>query len=104
MTRVKNSTDLNHGILTNFSLIFAKNSSLTMSNTAYYLHTTSHATKRASASAPSEADLTIPSEGASHEKAHKKKMPPFKGGGIMLKPRPFYVRNHDLTLREFDIF
>lgn len=104
MTRVKNIADLSHGISTNFSLIFAKNSSLTMSNTAYYLHTTRHATKRASASAPSETDLTIPSEGASHESALQKKMPPFKGGGILLKPRPFYVRNHDLTLREFDIF
>jgi hypothetical protein len=54
-------------------------------------------------SAEPQTEFNAPTGGESRDNSQMLKMQ-FRGGGILLRPIPFYVRNHNPTLQEFEIF
>lgn len=54
-------------------------------------------------SAERETEFNAPEGGESRDKSQRWELH-FQGGGILLRPITFYVRNDEPTLREFEIF
>lgn len=57
---------------------------------------------RGSAAEP-QTESTAPRASESRDSSQPHKIQ-FRGGGILLRPIPFFVRNHEPTLQEFEIF
>jgi hypothetical protein len=53
--------------------------------------------------AESQTEMTAPRGNESHDNSQPRKIQ-FRGGGILLRPIPFYVKNNEPTLQEFEIF